>query len=500
MSILEKLKSGQATEQIIRDQNLIPNHLKNSWWEKELESWTVNSGQVTIEEDEFGFSNLTIDSEISSQVKQRLLLQPGHIYFFSFEVKVIRYIKGLFGVYFSGKFTNSLSDIGLRRKSVNGEYETIISTLKASKDWQQPKSIFVGSIGSANGTGQIRRMSLYDLTEVYGSGNEPSAAEFYHLLPQLQDAGGIKLNSKEVFSLLLPPKRTKGNIVVDPVKKDVFKVFIDEMNKKAKLLGMHQTKFKNVNGFRASGQVTTVKELLKLGLYATGFNELMKIWGKKEHEVTIFGKQSRKIRIETTVKNAELEEKYMLLGGKTGTIGSEIFNVLTLIADSHNEVYLAAVLGASGSKGDQARFSAIKDLVNIAHSIEKPDKSSSLNLQNVKSGGIIRVPKGNPFFYTNQTVPLIYGMNEEQEVETASLVKLMTAILLLENRKTLQQRVTVEPGDILGGSGPKLLSGDRISLFDLLHLAMLPSSNTAAKVIARTVGQQLLLDEESADT
>ena len=115
-----------------------------------------------------------------------------------------------------------------------------------------------------------------------------------------------------------------------------------------------------------------------------------------------------------------------------------------------------------------------------------------MKLQNVKSGGIIKVPKGNPFFYTNQSLPLVYGLNEEKEVEIASLVKLMTAVLLLENEKNLRHRVTLVPGDILGGSGPKLLPGDKISLVDLLHLAMLPSSNTAAKVIARIVGQQLL--------
>lgn len=483
----------QSHDYSICNQQFIPNLLENSWWEKDLVNWTINSGQVTLEEDDAGFLNLTADSEISSQVKQRLSLRPRHMYFLMFDVKVTRYHKGLFGVYFNGKFKNSVSDIGLRRKSKNGEYETIISTLEASEDWMQPRSIFVGSIGSASGAGRIRRLSLYDLTEVFGNGNEPSAVEFYKILPKLQDAKGVTLNSKEVFSALLPQRRLREGIVVYQ-KKDAIKLFIDEMNKKAKLLGMKKTTFKNVNGFRAAGQVTTAKDLLKLGLYATGFNELLQVWGKKEHEVTILGEHSRKLIIETTVKNSDLEEKCILLGGKTGTIGSEIFNVLTLITDYDNDIYLAVALGAMG---DQHRFSAIKELFDIACSVEKHNKISSFELENVKSRGIIKIPKGNPFFYVNQSIPMIYGMNEDKKVEIASLVKIMTAILLLENNKNLYQYVTLESSDILGGSGPKLLPGDKISLLDLLHLAMLPSSNTAAKVIARVVGKQLLLDEES---
>lgn len=477
---------------------LFPNRIKNAWWENKFDFWQMNSGQLSLAEDEKGLSNLVIDSTVSSQMRQRIALKPKHTYFLTFEIKVVRYVRGVFGVYFNGKFENCTSDIGLRRQSRNGEYETVLSLLKTTDEWQQPKSIFVGSLGSADGAGSIRKLSLYDLTEIYGSGNEPSAVDFYKNLPTFQDSQGAYVNVRELYSLL-NSERNKvttyktDTIVIHPKNKSAIQLFIEEMNKKALMLGMKNTKFRNVNGFRANGQVTTVKDFMKLSLFATGFNELLNVWGAKEHEVDISGPNARKVTIETTVKHTELEEHYALLGGKTGTIGSDVLNVVALVLSETGEVYLASAFGASGSHGDNNRFLAIKQMVDNAERME--GRSELDNPETIKAGGILKVPKGNPFFYTNQTVELFYGFNENKRVEPASMVKVMTAILLLENMDTLHTRVRLVESDILGGSGPKLMVNDCISLLDLLYLLMLPSSNTAAKVIARVVGQKLLTME-----
>ncbi|MBO0410497.1 serine hydrolase [Enterococcus hulanensis] len=466
----------------------IPNQIKNAWWNDGLQNWPINSGQVSIVEDELGFPNLTMDSTFSSQVNQKLELHPGHTYFLIFDVKVVKYLRGLFGVYFNGAFNNCDSGIGLRRKSKNGDYETVIINLEASKDWHQSRNMFVGSIGSANGAGQIRKLSLYDLTELYGSGNEPSAMEFYKVLPALQASEATYLTDKDIFSFLLSRKSVSNNVINGQTKKDPVKVFIDEMNKKAMALGLSQTSFKNVNGFRAKGQMTTVKDFLKLGLFATGFNELLNIWGKKKHEMIISGHNSRSLTIKTTVQNSELEQQYMLLGGKTGTVGGEILNVTALVSDESNNLYLSVIFGA---KRDKDRFEAVRRIVDMAKLTDSVGKTELFNFPNAETAGIIKIPNGNPFFYTNQPIKLICEKNPEKEIEPASLVKIMTAILLLENIKDLRQVITLIPSDIIGGSGPELIAGDQVSLLDILHLLLLPSSNTAAKVIARVVGEKL---------
>ncbi|MDT2661977.1 serine hydrolase [Enterococcus hulanensis] len=490
MDDLKQFHYEQRDCQMHRRKNIIPNILNNSWWTNGLTDWHLDKGQVSINEDEYGFSNLCVDN--SSHIEQELRLRPNHIYFLMFDVKVIQYVCGLFGVTFHGKFKNCSSDLGLRRKSKNGDFETVIGNLETTEEWSQPRSLFVGCMDSASGAGQIRKMSLYDLTDIYGVGNEPSAADFYKVLPTLLDEEGICLNTREIFLVGTPRKKRMDNTLIHPIKKDVVQLFLDEMNKKAEMLDMTCTNFKNVIGFRAPEQTTTVNDYLKLGLYATGFNELLKVWGKRKHEVLIFGPHSRKLTIETSVRNLDLEDHYMVLGGKTGTRSSEILDVITLISNSYNEVYLAMVMGLDGKHNKQNCFSAVKELVDLARLVERNHSISSLTLTNVEAGGIIKIPQGNPFFYTNQPIKMIYGMSEKKKIDPSSIVKVMNAVILLENFKDLSQNVTLIESDIVGGTGPKLIVGDVISLLDILHLSMLSSSNIAAKVIARVVGQKLM--------
>lgn len=76
----------------------------------------------------------------------------------------------------------------------------------------------------------------------------------------------------------------------------------------------------------------------------------------------------------------------------------------------------------------------------------------------------------------------------------ASTTKMMTCYVLLQHKThaQLEDTVTVLAGDLQAGSGANLLAGDVISYRQLIADAMLPSSNAACAVIARSIGQQLL--------
>lgn len=73
----------------------------------------------------------------------------------------------------------------------------------------------------------------------------------------------------------------------------------------------------------------------------------------------------------------------------------------------------------------------------------------------------------------------------------ASLTKILTCLLAIESNISLQTAITVLEEDLTAGSGDNLKAGDIITLEDLLFNAMLPSSNTAATIIARIVGETL---------
>lgn len=475
-------------------ENLIPNMLKNSWWTAGTSGWEVNSGNVEVEEDEAGFMNLRMDSPISSQINQRVALKPKHCYFVMFDVEVTRYVKGLFGVHFNGKFSSGSPSMGLRRLSKG--YETIFGVLKTSDNWH-PQLVFTGSIHRADGAGSIRRLSLYDLTELYGEENEPEANKFYQLLPKRQNENGLHLSLRESFAAFdcRINQNSSHNKITDEAASALF---LEEMRKKTQLLGMRDTVLKNINGFKEEGHLSTSRDLLKLGLHATGYKKILSIWGKKEHKAFIKGKNAREIEVEATVQDEELEKHYTILGGKSGGILNETLNSVALLTDSQGELYLASVMGASGKTGKTDRYEAMKLLIDTARLKKEYPTYQPSEPFKAMAGSVIIMPKGHPHYYTYSPPKSIYSVNETKNIPPASVTKLINTLVVLDTIHNLNETFEIKQFDIIGGSGPKLYEGDVISFWDAFHFLFLLSANTIAKAFSRVVGHKII--EARGDT
>jgi len=88
--------------------------------------------------------------------------------------------------------------------------------------------------------------------------------------------------------------------------------------------------------------------------------------------------------------------------------------------------------------------------------------------------------------YDSQTGEVLWEQHSRDERSIASLTKLMTAVTFVSGDPDLNQRVTVTRADTLHASTTYLKAGDVVSYNDLLHLALMPSDNAAARVLART--------------
>lgn len=86
---------------------------------------------------------------------------------------------------------------------------------------------------------------------------------------------------------------------------------------------------------------------------------------------------------------------------------------------------------------------------------------------------------------------LLFSKSVNASIAPASITKVMSVIVALESGMTLNTLLTVAVGDIATGSGNNLLEGDQITLLDALFNMMLPSSNTSANLVARSVGAYL---------
>jgi D-alanyl-D-alanine carboxypeptidase (penicillin-binding protein 5/6) len=109
------------------------------------------------------------------------------------------------------------------------------------------------------------------------------------------------------------------------------------------------------------------------------------------------------------------------------------------------------------------------------------------------------VPAAAVYLVNLDAEQVIYQKNAHQPIAPASLTKLMTAILALENCEDLDgTQVTLKgyiqnemyiKNNALGGiSLAGLLQGDTLTMRDLLYAILLPSGNEAAMMIADEIG------------
>ena len=83
------------------------------------------------------------------------------------------------------------------------------------------------------------------------------------------------------------------------------------------------------------------------------------------------------------------------------------------------------------------------------------------------------------------TGEVLWQSNAQEKRSIASITKVMTAVVFLEDQPDLSQVVTVERGDTYAASTTYLRANERITLDNLLHLTLIASDNAAARALAR---------------
>jgi D-alanyl-D-alanine endopeptidase (penicillin-binding protein 7) len=91
--------------------------------------------------------------------------------------------------------------------------------------------------------------------------------------------------------------------------------------------------------------------------------------------------------------------------------------------------------------------------------------------------------------YDPDTNQVLWEEHSQDQRSIASITKVMTAIVFLENDSDLSELITVTRGDMFQASTTRLRSNDRVQVDDLLHLLLIASDNAAARVLARVSPQ-----------
>jgi len=146
---------------------------------------------------------------------------------------------------------------------------------------------------------------------------------------------------------------------------------------------------------------------------------------------------------------------------------------------------LAASRAAAAERARRAAASRARSAQLARERIER-EAMTPLYRRDLLGNQVPEVRAAAAIVFDPQTNAVLWEQNAHERRSVASLTKLMTALTFVADEPDLNQVVAVTAADMRGASTTYLRTGDRLSYRDLLHLALIPSDNAAARVLART--------------
>jgi len=106
--------------------------------------------------------------------------------------------------------------------------------------------------------------------------------------------------------------------------------------------------------------------------------------------------------------------------------------------------------------------------------------------------------------YDPETGKVLWEENSQDQRSIASITKMMTAVVYMEDNPDLNQEVLVSRSDTFQASTTHLRANDHVTADELLHLLLISSDNAAARALARispygTEGFVARMNEKAAD-
>jgi D-alanyl-D-alanine endopeptidase (penicillin-binding protein 7) len=133
---------------------------------------------------------------------------------------------------------------------------------------------------------------------------------------------------------------------------------------------------------------------------------------------------------------------------------------------------------ASAKAREATRLRALAQLREAMTPHFKEDPTSGEMVPDVQAAAAI--------VFDPETGKILYEENAKDQRSIASITKVMTALVFLEDNPDLTQEITIERSDVYAASTTYLKANDRITYSELLHLMLIASDNAAARALART--------------
>lgn len=274
--------------------------------------------------------------------------------------------------------------------------------------------------------------------------------------------------------------------------------FISYMNAKASRIGMTNSVFESPHGQISTSSVTPV-DLLKLGIYAAGYEEACRILSEKSRTFKIKGPHTRTAVIPD---NGRLVTDVLL--GKGGSLRPSVTHGITgyhraeiMVMDAGGTPAVVSVM-AKGSDAYDHIFDSLKEAFKLVSGTAQ-EQGENLDELIADGGGYAAcMLPPSPSCWTNYSTAKVkalstyVGNGEDRDCMPASTSKVMTLVCALDYMTDIHEPVTVMQNDIEDGSGSVYYAGDKMEMLDALATMTIESSNTLANTVARVTGRKIL--------
>ncbi|HKQ57303.1 MAG TPA: serine hydrolase [Candidatus Eisenbacteria bacterium] len=160
--------------------------------------------------------------------------------------------------------------------------------------------------------------------------------------------------------------------------------------------------------------------------------------------------------------------------------GLRAFGALMLIALTASPIVPAEAAAASG-RGSKTTLHAAS-----SKSVKRSHRARRRGVRRMPPGGVVWAR--NAIVLDPTTGAVLYEKNAGASAPIASLTKLMTALVLLEQSPDFERIVTVSDRELSGGGHTQLKRGEQVRMRDLLHMSLMCSDNVATRVLVRESG------------
>jgi serine-type D-Ala-D-Ala endopeptidase (penicillin-binding protein 7) len=128
---------------------------------------------------------------------------------------------------------------------------------------------------------------------------------------------------------------------------------------------------------------------------------------------------------------------------------------------------------ATARAREQARLRALHEAMTPRY---KTDASGAI-VPDIRAAAAI--------IFNPETGQVLWEENAQDKRSIASITKVMTAVVFLEDQPDLSREITIERSDVYAASTTYLRANERITLDNVLHLTLIASDNGAARALAR---------------